>query len=216
MNKAFLFDMDGVLVDSERISMNDDRDFLAGVFGKSIVDQLGEVMGTTLAEVYQKAVEAGTSVTEKELCQKADGRLASIYAQAEPIKAGELVAYLKVHGYRLGVVSATPKKWVDHVLSQLAYGGQFEVVISINDTGGLRSKPAPDGFLEALKQLDAEPSKSFVLEDSNKGIASGKAAGCYVIGYRGHLIEGYQQTGADAYVNTMQEVAEIVERTTQQ
>jgi beta-phosphoglucomutase len=212
MNKAFLFDMDGVLVDSERISIVGDHDFFAGVFGADIADKIGDAMGLSVDTVYQKAVANGASMEKEVYLQKCDERSASIYARADLIAGSDqLAAWLISHGFKLGLVSATRRKWIDHTLARLRFQDAFETVISINDVPGLKSKPEPDGFLEALRRLNADPKRSIVLEDSNRGIASGKAAGCYVIGYRGHLVDGYEQTGADAYAETMRDVIGLVE-----
>jgi len=56
--------------------------------------------------------------------------------------------------------------------------------------------------------------KTIILEDSNPGIASAKAAGAFTIGLRQNLIDGYQQVGADAYANTIDEVIALVDRQT--
>ena len=74
----------------------------------------------------------------------------------------------------------------------------------------LRPKPAPDGYLDACKNLEAKPENTIVLEDSNPGIAAAGAAGCYVIGFRAHAPEGFPQTGADAYADTMEDVIKLV------
>ncbi len=211
MNKAFLFDMDGVLVDSERISLGEDYVFFTELFGKEIADKIGDSFGVSIEEMYRKAVAVGATISEEEYVRRSDERAALIYRRAELIDASSLVATLLSRGYRLGLVSATRRRWIDYVLARQPFGKTFEAVISINDVPGLRSKPAPDGFLEALTLLDADPKRSFVLEDSNRGIASGKAAGCYVIGYRGHLVPDYKQEGADAYADTMDDVIKLVE-----
>ena len=89
------------------------------------------------------------------------------------------------------------------------------LILSIRERPELKPKPSPEGFLEALRILDASAEKSIVLEDSNPGIAAAKAAGCFAIGFRGYLIPGYEQQGADAYADTMDDVVKIVEQFTQ-
>lgn len=215
MNKAFIFDMDGVLVDSERIYAAKEYDFMVSLFGKEITDRIGNTMGVSVNEVYKKAADYGTPTSKDEYVNKHDENGRSIYARAALVGGTDaLVDFLIARGFKLGIVSATRLNGIEQVLRQLPFREKFEVVISINDAG-LPSKPEPDGFLEALRRLDADPKQSIVLEDSNRGIASGKAAGCYVIGYRGLLAPGYEQTGADAYADTMHEVITLVEKFTQ-
>jgi HAD superfamily hydrolase (TIGR01509 family) len=110
----------------------------------------------------------------------------------------------------MGIVTNSPQTWINRVFPRLPFKEKIDVTISLKERTDLKHKPAPDGYLEALKLLNSAPKLSIVLEDSNPGIAAGKASDCYTIGYRGNLIEGYKQEGADAYADTMEEVAKIV------
>ena len=212
MNKAFIFDMDGVLVDSERIWAVEEFPFISGLFGEEIAIKIGNTMGVSVREVYRKAAGYGTSIKEDECIRKFDEIAVSIYARAKLMGGtNTLVNYLISKDFKLGLVSASRMNGIEQVLRQLPFRDKFEVVISINDSN-LPSKPAPDGYLEALKRLNADVTKSIVLEDSNRGIESAKAAGCYVIGFCGLLADGYKQDGADAYANTMAEVRELVKK----
>lgn len=205
--------MDGVLVDSERLSVSEDLDFFTKLFDRKIAREIGDATGISINDIYTKAVAHGAVMSKELYLQKSDERAASIYARAQLTeKSDRLVAFLASNGYRLGLVSASARKWIDEVLARLSFRNDFEVIISIYDASDLRSKPAPDGFLTALRRLNAGPRRSIVLEDSNAGIQAGKAAGCYVIGYRGNLTEGYEQTGADAYADTMTDVIKLVEK----
>lgn len=211
MNRAFIFDMDGVLVDSERIWASEEHEFMAGLFGEDIADKIGSTMGVSINEVYRQAVSYGTSVRKDELVRRFDKTAASIYAKAKLTEGtNELVRYLVSRRFKLGIVSASRMNGIEKVLRQLPFRNVFEVDISINDNN-FPSKPAPDGYVEALKLLDAEPNLSIVLEDSNRGIQSAKNAGCFVIGFRGLLVAGHLQEGADAYADTMNDVARLVE-----
>ncbi len=217
MNKAFIFDMDGVLVDSESLWAQEDSEFHSGIFGKEIADKIGNTTGVSLKTVYEAARGYGTNVPENLYVREFDKRAASIYARASLTEGTEKLAdFLISRGFKLGLVSASQQCWIECVIARLSFSRQLEVVISVNDTPGLRSKPAPDGYTEALRRLGVTPSRGIVLEDSNRGIESGKAAGCFVIGFSGNLISGYEQTGADAYANTMDDVITLVETFTQQ
>jgi len=213
MNKAFIFDMDGVLVDSERAWNSDEIRLLRAMFGSAIADQIHEtIVGTSLRDTYARARELGATMPYEEFLRRYDEAVHAVYARAhiadrlEPL-GNKLIAL----GFKLGIVSSSPRSWIEKVLPYIPFRERLEAIISITDTPELKGKPDPDGFLEAFKTLDADPKRSFVLEDSNVGIAAGKASGAFTIGYRGNLVEGYQQTGADVYADTMDEVAQIVE-----
>lgn len=208
--------MDGVLVDSERVSLPEDHAFFAGVFGDDIANKIGDAMGVSAKDVYDIAVSNGSKMEKSTFYEKIDARSRDVYARSKLEQGVQpLVEYLVSNGFKLALVSATRYMWLEHILDTLGIRNKFAEIISINDTPGLRSKPAPDGFLEALRRLDADPKRSFVLEDSNRGIAAGKASGCFVIGYRGLLMPGYVQDGADEYTDTMEGVVEIVIRRSQ-
>lgn len=204
--------MDGVLVDSERIWTVEEHAFMTSVFGEKITQEIGDTMGVSVNHVYEKALRSGAQVEKEDYVKKFDDVAASIYARAAITNGTDaLVNYLISQDYKIGLVTASRYNAVEQVLRQLPFRDSFEVVISINDEG-LPSKPAPDGYLEALRRIDSDPKRSTVLEDSNRGIASGKAAGCFVIGFREYLVPGHEQTGADAYADTMDDVIKLVEQ----
>lgn len=118
---------------------------------------------------------------------------------------------LKELNFRLGLVSSSPRKWIDYLLPRLSFSDKLEQIISLNERPDLKPKPEPDGYLEALDNLEADPQLSLILEDSNSGIQSAKASGAYVIAFRGNLVDGYSQKGADTYADTMDDVIKLVE-----
>ena len=97
------------------------------------------------------------------------------------------------------------------VLPRLTYKDKFSYVLSTNQRDDLKAKPAPDGYLDAIKNLDSDPEHSIILEDSNRGIQSAKASGAFVIGFKENLVPEYKQEGADACAENMSEVVKIVE-----
>ena len=211
--KAFIFDMDGVLIDTERTWMAYGNDFLVNLFGKEIADEIGDTIGMTVNTVYEKAISYGASTNYDEYLKIYDKEAAFIYSKAT-ITGGveQLVEKLVFLKFKLGLVSSSRRNWIDRVLPRLSFRDRLEQIISLNDRSDLKPKPNPDGYLEALKNLRANPKYSIVLEDSNSGIQAAKAAGAYVIAFRGNLVEGYEQKGADAYAGTMDDVSRLVEK----
>ncbi len=96
------------------------------------------------------------------------------------------------------------------VIDRLKFKDDLSIIISLDEREDLDHKPSPDGYLEAIKVLDTTPSSTIVLEDSNPGIAAAKAAGAYVVGLKLNLLPGYIQTGADMYVDKIDEIARIL------
>lgn len=213
MSRAFIFDMDGVITDTERMWRKIcGSNPLVGLFGEEIARKIGDLAGMSVNTVYEKAIAHGASMDYGEYLKRYDEKAALVYSEVS-ITEGieELVEKLISWKFELGLVSSARGKWIDYVLSRLSFRDKFRYVVSINDRPDLKPKPDPAGYLEALKQLKADPKLSIVLEDSNSGIQAAKAAGVHVVAFRGNLVEGYQQRGADAYADTMKDVIKLVE-----
>lgn len=204
--------MDGVLVDSERAWESADAVIWEKLVGPEIKKRMGSLLGMGLRSSHERAIQCGASVDYEKLLEEFAAVRASVYANSALTEGADMLARkLAASDFKLGLVSASHTDSINHVLPRLQFADKLEVVISLNDTPGLKPKPAPDGYLEALKRLDANPKISIILEDSNLGIQAAKASGAYTIGYRGNLLPGYEQTGADAYADTMDDVIKLVE-----
>ena len=213
-NKAFIFDMDGVLVDSEHAWEPFELPMLKRILGEDIAANIGDLTGNSIRGVYEKARELGSSVTETEIANAYDEAAQHVYSVAAVAEGLDSLGQKLVEsGFKLALVTHSPLNWVERVLPRIPFANQFQVVLSIRERN-LRPKPAPDGYLEVLRMLQVKPIHSMALEDANAGIQSAKAAGIYVIGFRGLLPDGYKQEGADAYADTMEEVQKLVEEFT--
>ena len=217
MNKAFIFDMDGVLINSEPVWDELERTRLSKFFGADIFARMGSFVGIGVSDVIERATSLGAVFEPAEYLKIANEMAQEVYARSPVTRDVDVLAQkLLDMGFRLGLVTQSPQRWLNQVLPRLPFKDALGIVISLYEHPELKRKPNPDGYLSAIKTLDAEPAHSIVLEDSNLGIASGKTAGAYVIGYRGNLPRGYEQEGADAYADTMEDVIVLVERFIQQ
>ena len=212
MNKAFIFDMDGVLINSERTWDKYEKEIFNRIFGEKIAAKIGDTLGLGPNKVYERAVEAGFKESIEYYYKELDKEMDFIYSSSKLTnKIDFLAEKLKEMGFKIGLVSASRLGWIHMVLPRLKFEKDFSVIISTDDSPHLKSKPHPDGYLEAIEKLKASPETTIVLEDSNHGIKSGKDAGAYVIGFREHLLSGFVQTGADAYADNVSEVIKLVE-----
>lgn len=213
MNKAFLFDMDGVLLDSENVWRAYEEKILERLVSIEVRAKMGNLVGLGARSIHEKAVQAGHTIDFETLVSAYDRVAPEIYSTAKITPGiGELVETLSRLNFKLGIVTASPMRDVKKVLSRIPEHNRFEVIVSLGERHDLRPKPSPDGYIEALKNLSGEARMSIILEDSNYGIAAGKAAGAFVIGFRGNIVPGHEQNGADTYADTMEEVGKIAEQ----
>lgn len=214
MNKAFIFDMDGVLINTEQAWLGREELLLTEMFGKEVYEKLDSPVGMSIQTIYEKAREKGATIDYDTYIRKYDEVSRAVYEEAKITEGlNDLVDTLRQFQYKLALVSSSPQSWIERVLSRLSFSHEFDEILSLFEHSELKPKPAPDGYIRALTDLDADPEQSFILEDSNIGIASAKASGAFVIGFSGNLPADYKQTGADKYADTMEKVIQIVEQT---
>jgi HAD superfamily hydrolase (TIGR01509 family) len=202
--EAALFDFDGTLCDTEVHNTALLRDIFYGM-GVPVTEEdlLGLAGGDdylTVPPLLERYDARGTLedyMRERDECYRT-------YHEADLApEPGSLTLLeeLRGHGVRVGLVSTTVSRCILTALNRLGMTGYFDAVIC----GDLvrRRKPAPDPYLAALDLLDASPSRAVVFEDSPTGIASGRAAGCYVFGYRGGSLE-QNVSSADEVLDTFE------------
>lgn len=211
VNKAFLFDLDGTLLNNEPIWEEEKQGIYQRLFGTAVTRQLGVTMGINLDDIYALARANGATTPKGEVVAAFEASAVRVYREA-PIARGvdELAGALTRLGYRLGVVSASPLPWVQTAINRLPFAANIELVLSLHGHAELPQKPAPDGYLFAMHGLGATPASTIILEDSNTGIQAGKASGAFTIGLKQNLVSGYEQHGADAYADTMADVLTLV------
>ncbi len=179
---AILFDMDGLMVDSEPIWLRVEQDFLAarGVTWTEADAAAcigGGLHATVRLMIARFGLEIGIEAGVAELVSGFQRRLGEL-----ALKPGcaELVAAARAAGLPIAVASSNRRVLVAAVLAHVGLGDAFGAIVTGDDVA--RAKPAPDIFLEAARRLDIQPELCIVLEDAPKGMQAGKAAGMRVIG----------------------------------
>lgn len=212
-NRAFIFDMDGVIINSEQAWLLYGNTFLSELLGEKIASKVGDTIGMTVNEVYDIAVKEGFSMDKQKYFGLYDKQAAYIYSRATITPdIDKLAERLVVLGFQLGLVTSSRTTWIKNVLPRLTFKDHIQYIVSINDRSDLKPKPNPDGYLETIGKLGASPPTTVILEDSNSGIKAAKATGAYTIGFKQNLVPGYVQQGANIYANNIKDVIEIVEK----
>lgn len=205
VNRAFIFDMDGVIVDSEAIWEEYESIFLSQLFGEKIYDTIrNDVLGNAISVIHKVALEHGSTIDKQFFLDKYDEYAEKVYQKAV-ITSGmtELIDILIHLQYKLAIVSASPLNWIQIVLKKLNKGRVFDCIISLNDHPTLRPKPLPDGYIEAIKLLGSTANSTIIMEDSNRGLQSAKASGAYTIGLKENLPKSYHQEQADMNIDKL-------------
>jgi HAD superfamily hydrolase (TIGR01509 family) len=176
-----LFDMDGLLVDTEPLWFETETEVMTRLGAPwSVEDQerlLGGSMERTVGYLLAKATrpaspaEIARWMMEGMLKRAAEGRIV-----VRP-GARELVAAVAAAGVPYALVTSSEREFADAVL--VGTGLRFPVTVTADDA--LATKPAPDPYLLAAKLLHADPASCAALEDSPNGVASATAAGCRVV-----------------------------------
>lgn len=178
--EALLFDLDGLMVDSEPVWLEVERS-IARSFGCEWNDALARsCQGTGLPNTVRTMRDAlGIPLSDAEgLARLVGGFIDRVDALRLLPGCRELVE--AAHGrLPMAVASSSTGRLVDAVLARFELTSRFTAVVSGESVP--RTKPAPDIFLEAAARLDRAPAGCVVLEDSHAGVTAGRAAGMTVI-----------------------------------
>ena len=181
MPEAVVFDLDGVLVDSEPIWEDVRRTLVAERGGRWRPDSQRRLMGMSTAEwARYLSVELEVGMTPDEVARAVVDRMAARYRDSLPLLPGAVDAVVRLAArWRLGVASSSPPRLVDLVLDRAGVRRLFEVTVSTEEVA--RGKPAPDVYVTVTARLGLEPRRCVAIEDSSNGLRSARAAGLRVI-----------------------------------
>lgn len=186
--RAALFDMDGLLVDSEPLWFEVERAVMARLGGQWDPDDQRALLGGSLRRSvgYMLGKAAAGRPPGQPAADPAEvarwllnGMTELMFARGLPLLpgAGELLAEVAAEGLPHALVTSSQRQIMSAALA--VTGLRFPVTVCAEDVR--RGKPDPEPYLRAASLLGAEPEGCVVLEDSPSGIASGQAAGCAVI-----------------------------------
>lgn len=179
--QAVLFDLDGVLIDSETI-WDEVRHGLADEHGLSWPNDATTLMqGMNTREwAHYLASVVGVPGTDNDVAKEVLDRMAARYSHGLPLLPGaiETVTQLATQ-WPLGLASSSARRLIDVVLAQMGVADLFQVTISTEEVA--KGKPSPLVYLEAARRLGVDPAQAVAVEDSSNGLRSAAAAGLIVI-----------------------------------
>jgi HAD superfamily hydrolase (TIGR01509 family) len=183
---AVIFDLDGVLLDSEA-AWRDAKREVVGEWGGVWKDEASRAMlGMSAPEwsVYMRD-ELRVDRDPREIDAEVVRRLLEGYRARLPLLPGAREAVERIAArWPLGLASSSNLEVIEVVMESGGFAPYFKTWVSSEEVAG--GKPAPDVFLEAARRMDADPSTAAAVEDSHNGILSARAAGMAVVALPNH------------------------------
>ena len=182
MYQALIFDLDGLLIDSEKIYRKISYK-MAADFGKQLPDSIWvKQMGRSPIEslgIFRDELGI-TSHTAKELVDLRNVLLLEGFRNELQIMPGAMEIIHAFHGKMiLAIATGSPRILMDLAIDRLGLSGYFEYLLPSDEI--VSGKPDPEIYIKTIHALGLHPDECIVLEDSSNGALSGHEAGCYVI-----------------------------------
>lgn len=202
--QAVIFDLDGLMIDSERISLRVWREYL-DTFDCTLSDEDYRAMigmNTQASAAYVKSITR-ISPGVDEIVRDHRTRLYEVIGRdAQPMPGLiELIETLQELGLSLGVASNSPADYVDRALFAIHMKPVFSVVVAADQVA--RGKPAPDVYIAAAEKLGVLPEACMAVEDSPLGLKAALAAGMRCVVVPNHDLMGAAYDGAHAVFDAL-------------
>ncbi len=211
MIKAVIFDLDGVIINSEEAHVTAEKTVLAK-YDLVIEDHdWSTFKGKTAAGMFQGIVEkyGVQHVSAEELVAEKEKLLSLIVSEAALFTGfQELIAALRSI-YKIGLTTSSSEPLQEAIFNKFALHPWFDAVVHAGMV--TKGKPHPEPYLLTMHKLGVQPADCIVIEDADNGVTSAKKAGATVIAVT-HSLPKEALAHADYVVDSLQEVGECVER----
>jgi HAD superfamily hydrolase (TIGR01509 family) len=190
--EAVMFDMDGLLIDTEPIWMRAEFDLVTEWGGTWTPADQEAILGSSLPFASQYIKDrCSTSLSPKQVGRALYERFREYLAQTELVVqpgAMDLVGSVAAAGLPFALVSASERSIMDMITSRLYRRGMAEFPVTVAGDEVERGKPDPLPYLTAAALMGADPTSCVVLEDSRNGVQSGWSAGATVVALA-HMVD---------------------------
>ena len=202
MVKAVIFDMDGVIIDSEHLH-NDAEKKVMLKYGVSISsEELQNYTGMTDEFMFKDLIKTyDLNASYIELYSLKEKILIGLFQESvQPIRGViEFLKELKQKNIKLAIGSSSHRKLINLSLKKFNILNMFDVIVSVEDV--THSKPNPELFLKAASMLSLKPMDCAVVEDAKSGVEAAKNAGMKCIGYKNPNSGDQDLTNADIIID---------------
>lgn len=197
LNSCVLFDLDGIIIDSEPMQMEAFNILMTKLGVKVGRDDFLKLVGKRAYDNFVHIIDKfGLKEDPEHLVLRKNELYETLLHKNLHAMPGvvETIAYLHGKGVPLAIVSGSVRKHIEFILDGLGISRYFSMTLASEDV--VKGKPDPEGFLRAAAQLGAEPAESFVIEDSEAGVSAGRRGGFKVIAIPTGFTEAHDFTGA--------------------
>lgn len=211
MIKAIIWDMDGVIIDSETHYQRLEKEFLGrlGIFADTAV--LASYMGMPFSQYFPILAEKyGSSKSIDEAALEYQSFIEELYKDHVTLIPGVEEVFPGLSSlYRFGLATSTTRKLADQVLLKFNLLKYFSERTHGDEVK--HGKPDPEIFNLSMRKLGVSKDEAVIIEDSENGMKAGKASGAKVIGYKGHHNKDLDFSEADFVIKDLREISKIVE-----
>ena len=201
---AVLFDMDGVIVDSEDYWVERERKEILPLVVPDEDVPVGEITGMNYREIYDYLdAEYGAAISREEYVELFHETAREIYTEHVSLFPGfsGLLEELEDRDAVVGLVSSSPHDWIDVVLERFSLEGAFDAVVSAEEVDG-PGKPEPNVYEYAAERVGVPIERCLAVEDSGHGVESAARAGATTVAYRIDAHDDPDYSSADVVVDS--------------
>ena len=204
--KAVIFDMDGVIINSEPLHFQVEKELLEELGGNLTKEAHESFVGTTDYNMWKKLKEQfNLKPSVEEIIEMKKERFLS---RIDEVKLTEnfidFMLILYNEGFPMAIASSNNRKIVDAVVKKFRLDKYMKFIISGEEVK--KGKPDPEIFLTAAKKIDVSPQGCLVIEDAENGVKAAKAAGMKCIGLKNIGSGNQNLSEADLVVNSFKEL----------
>ena len=212
MKNTILFDMDGVIVDTEPLAIKRSIKALESYGFNYDLDILKSCIGTSFARTFEILAEMINQPLPEDYEETENSFYPPHLVDYKTIKLNNLdllLDYLKINNYKTAICSSSPIERIHIILESLGLSDYFDVILSGEQF--THNKPHPEVYLNAMKQLNADPSECIIIEDSEIGLQAGNEAGATTIALLNDFYE-IDSSIADFIINDFKEVLDMLDK----
>jgi len=210
--QAVLFDLDGVLMETEWINVRSAETAFAEFSCRLDPEDSSKIVGRHPVDYVPVLAERFGLDRERqqELIRFQNEAYIRIWKEGASLTDGaaETLRQLREGGVRLVLATSAGRKHVDRCISRFDLAGLFEIVLTLDDVS--RRKPDPEIYSLGLKRLALEPEQVLVVEDSRHGVAAAVAAGLPCVAVRTEQTPREEVAAADTYIESLRELPSLL------